>query len=266
MSRRRYLRRMNDRTRIGKFNNTIIRDPSLPRILVEGDSWYSYPLKKNLYAQVRGMVPGAYLCTAKVGDTVEKMLFGKQARKLKKYLKGWPFDVILFSGGGNDIVGEVLLEVLKEKKAGMGWEDCIDKAAFKRIQDRVEEGYRELLKFRDAHAPNCVVIAHGYDYPLPMNKGAKIFGIRVSGPWIHPHMKTRKITEQEDKNAIGKWLIDQFNQMLANLAQNERKFVHVATPGTIDADQWHNELHPNSGGFKKVGVKVAAALRTSLGQ
>ena len=259
------LRRTNGNTCIGRFINTMIDYPHLPKILVEGDSWFAYPLKMNLAAQVESKLPGAYLRISQNGDTVECMIFGKQNRKLRRYLQRFPLDVILFSGGGNDIVDpKVLPQILREKKAGMSWEDCIDKEAFRPKLERIRAGYLQLIGFRDQYRPRCLILAHGYDYPIPGDRPVRFLGFRIGGPWMYPHMEARKIFDQADKNAIGRWLIEQFNLMLAELADTMPGFVYVDTPGTLNADDWTNEIHPTSSGFEKIGSKVANVLRESL--
>ena len=52
------------------------------------------------------------------GDEVLDILkpSGEQFKKLGKYLKKYPFDALLFSGGGNDIVDENLPAFLNQAK------------------------------------------------------------------------------------------------------------------------------------------------------
>ena len=90
---------------------TNARNPK--RILAEGDSWFAYPRRFFAFGDASNVVQVlgkkktyVILTTASNGDEAVIMMSGDQKFSLMKKLKHIEFDVILFSGGGNDIVGK----------------------------------------------------------------------------------------------------------------------------------------------------------------
>ena len=103
-------------------------------LLAAGDSWFDYPLVDNgpllgqtdIIAQLQqmGATPPKILSVAHFGDaTTDTMSFPKQERMIQaladpsNWVSGKP-DAILFSGGGNDIVGEKFCIYLNDKSSG----------------------------------------------------------------------------------------------------------------------------------------------------
>src|SRR5205085_6360813 len=88
----------------------------LLRILAEGDSWFEYPLRGHVVANAADGViyrlekllgyPIANM--AHHGDEVRQMLGLNQRREITTRLSdpNVRFDALLFSGGGNDLVGD----------------------------------------------------------------------------------------------------------------------------------------------------------------
>jgi hypothetical protein len=66
----------------------------------------------------------------------------------------------LFSGGGNDIVGESLLSLLNPVEEGMGWMDCINLLRFERRLTEIEHAYEELIDLRDGYQPETTILTH----------------------------------------------------------------------------------------------------------
>jgi hypothetical protein len=64
------------------------RYPNLIKILAVGDSWFAYPRKFFLF-----------------GDEIVDMASGNQKFSLLKALNHIPFNILLLSWGGNNIVG-----------------------------------------------------------------------------------------------------------------------------------------------------------------
>ena len=82
---------------------------SPPRVIADGDSWFDYPdilltggAVINHLEDISGV---EILNTAHYGDSVEQMLGVEKRQRIEALLKNPGFDILLFSGGGNDIVG-----------------------------------------------------------------------------------------------------------------------------------------------------------------
>jgi hypothetical protein len=63
----------------------------------------------------------------------------------------------------------------------------------------------------------------------------------------------KAITEKEDHEAIIKYFIDEFNEMLIELATIYEHFHHIDLRKKFPHDsQWDNEIHLKNTGFKEV--------------
>ncbi len=82
------------------------------QVFAEGDSWFDYPpflFKGGIIPRLESRLGVPILNLAKAGDEVRFMLGVEQRMRLAECLTegcpaGGPWDVLLFSGGGNDIV------------------------------------------------------------------------------------------------------------------------------------------------------------------
>jgi len=242
------------------FVPSIEHHPSWPVIVSEGDSWSSFPLYPNTVDKLDRMAKRrlSLLRLEKSGDRALRIIGGKQKAKLANYLSRYPVQALLFSGGGNDIVGEDLLPLLKQREAGMSWRQCLDQDAVDGRLDALRAAYLDLVRIRDEARPDCVLYVHGYDYAIPSGIGVKIWFIKV-GPWMRPYLLQKGITDPEDGRRIIRELIRQFNQMIAEVATRPR-IVYVKTPGTLADEDWHDELHPTRRGFEKIAAKFATEL------
>jgi len=245
-----------------KFFVPSIKDhPNWPVIISEGDSWFSFPIHANTIDHLDEMANQkiSLLRLEKNGDELLTIFGGKQKTKLRRYLTRYPVEALLFSGGGNDIVGTDLLSLLNTKQPGMSWEDCIDKTRALRRIEQLKLAYLDLIDIRDDCRPTCIIYVHGYDYAVPNGKPAKVLGIKA-GPWMKPHFDAKGITDLKDSRRIVRWLINRFNEMLADLAQSNPKFVHVKTRNTLNESEWNDELHPSRDGFEQIAEKFRSKL------
>ena len=98
--------------RLLKFFVPSIRNhPDWPVIISEGDSWFSFPLHANTIDHLDEMANRkiSLLRLESNGDELLEIFGSKQKTKLRRYLERYPVEALLFSGGGNDIVGADLL-------------------------------------------------------------------------------------------------------------------------------------------------------------
>ena len=244
------------------FVPSIKNHPTWPVIISEGDSWFSFPIHANTIDHLDKMAKFkiSLLRLEKNGDELLTIFGGKQKAKLRRYLSRYPVQALLFSGGGNDIVGADLPPLLKKKLPGMNWEDSIEKTRAMRRIDQLRLAYLDLIDLRDDHRPGCRIYVHGYDYAIPNGKPAKVLGIKA-GPWLKPHFDDKDIKNLQDARRIIRWLINRFNEMLADLASNHANFVHVKTRNTLSEKEWNDELHPSRAGFKQIAEKFRAQLK-----
>ncbi len=98
------------------------------KIVAEGDSWFDYKIQKDIidYLQIKGYAINKELNKADPGDTLEKMVYGEDYIIHKKNrvvsnpgsisltetiasIERYVPRFVLFSAGGNDIVGEEII-------------------------------------------------------------------------------------------------------------------------------------------------------------
>jgi len=240
------------------------------RILAEGDSWFEYPLPwprgDGVVFQLQKLLGYPILNMAHHGAEVRQILALSERQEIITRLSdpNVRYDAMLFSGGGNDLVGDQFCIWLKDIQPEAPPAEMLDDDAVNAALSIVETGYRELMTIRDKHSPTTIIFAHGYDFP-------PITGIGVCnvGPWLKPSLdfvyrESGVPTPDPNKEFIVvKALLERFSAMLKKLeTQHAGRFVVVPTQGTLTADDsdWQNEIHPTSGGFVKIAQKFKAAL------
>ena len=229
------------------------------QVLAEGDSWFNYPVPftgGGIIDHLERMAPINALNLAHYGDPVQTILGVHQRERLEQYLGDASngFQALLFSGGGNDLVGDQFCLWLRDHGPGLPPDQAFDDGRVGDIIDVVAAGYRDLIAIRDRVAPTCVIFVHAYDFPQPSDVGVCGFG-----PWLKPSLDYRGWTNPADQFLAAKHLLLRFRDILTGLAGPN--FVLVPTQGLLDpSNDWANEIHPNRAGFTKMATAFQAAL------
>ncbi|HKI85741.1 MAG TPA: hypothetical protein VKA53_03250, partial [Thermoanaerobaculia bacterium] len=241
---------------IGEFERSQREHPQWPRVISEGDSWFSY-------ADVIGQLDDpqdmgnpqfqrdwSLLRLEHAGDEVMTILSGAQRSQLRGYFKRWELDALLFSGGGNDIIGPDLWPLLRPYQSGMAAQDLVAFSRFERRLRQIQDCYRELLDMLSDAGQGAKVLVNSYDYAEPSDRPVKLFGIiKVTGPWMLPYFRERGIPEQLRADVIH-LLIDGFCAALDQVAAEPRgvgRLFRVETRGVVGTD-FKDEIHPNRSG------------------
>lgn len=252
-------------TAITRYRDGKKNKPEAIGMLIEGDSWFAYPvpLSTNIPTELKVLNGNkiVQLDKSRTGDDAREMLCGAQYDALFDIIaqQKLAFDCILFSGGGNDIVGANLPAMLNTYKPGYTWEDCLNMVRFRRRLQEIEYVYMDLADLRDDCQPSAYLFTQGYDYAIPSGKGVRIFGIEVTGKWIKTRMDGKDIPESFQRPILDHMLAE-FDNMLIRLEQTIPRCIHVRTQGTLKDSDWANELHPTTQGFKKIATKYQQAL------
>lgn len=244
-------------------------DLARKHIVAEGDSWFAYP---RVLFTGGGVIPhleklaGVSITNlAHAGDESRFMLSLPQRRRLEVELK--QADVLLFSGGGNDIAGDQFCCWLNDNRDGEP-ANAIDWDRFDAALDLVEAMYNDLALIRDEVNPNCLIVTHGYDFPPAsvMGDGINVLGAlsRASGlasygPWLQPSLAYCGWKKAADQALIVREVLMEFNRRLE--IWDARNHLHVDIQGLLLPRDWGNEIHPNRSGFEKVARAFAEALR-----
>lgn len=241
-------------------------------MLAHGNSWFDYPLSGNtpivgttdIEEHLENMgSPNPYILNlSQWGDaTTAEMSWPKQQTIITQlqdrsnWFNGKP-DVILFSGGGNDIAGDQFCIFLDDAPAGL------DPVRFPRVLGMVEASYLDLFALRDKYAPGVPIFGHCYDFAHPDGRGT----FCNVGPWLKPSLDFSGYTVAQGTVVVHQAL-QEFKNMLIDLqGVAKNNFFLVDTQGTLNnadyTQDWANELHPYSEGFEALAGKFLNALRT----
>lgn len=243
--------------------------PTWPVVISEGDSWFSYsdvmgqlddPRNTGVAKDQRAW---SLLRLEKAGDEILAMLSGAQRSRLRDYFGRWKLSALLFSGGGNDIIGPDLLPLLRDCPPGAAPQERIQFARFERRLRQIQDCYRELLDVLADAGQTCMVFVNSYDYIVPSDEGAELFGvIKVSGPWVKPHLEAKNVPKAQYGDVI-KILIDAFATAIDQVAAEPRgvgRIVRVETRDVVQGE-WKDEIHPSTKGAQRVAKKFEQALR-----
>ncbi len=221
-------------------------------IIAEGDSWFKYVIGKGVIFQLERLLGVEIQNLASPGDEVSDMLAPRQLERLAKLLKqgptkGWKYDCMLFSGGGNDFAGKDRFHKwFHQYSTGMTPKQLLNQKTIKAELAILEDGYEELIALRDKHSPKTHLFFHGYDFVIPNGKG-----VCWLGPWMQPGLEFRNVPKYK-RNDVVKLFLQQFNRVLQKLERKHKLITVVPTHGTLNSKDWANELHPTNSGFKKI--------------
>lgn len=236
------------------------------QILAEGDSWFDYPVPLfggGVISHLEHRVGLPILNLAKAGDEVRYMMGVEERKILTKHLQdgcpaGGGWDVLLFSGGGNDIVANPMALWIKDFDPRLSPRDQIHTARFEAALALVRAGYEDLIALRDQLSPDTWLVFHGYDFAIPDGRG-----ICHLGPWLKPTFDLRGFPDRDRAFAVVKVMLQQFAAMLAAL-ESHPKVSFINAQGTLvpEPASWHNELHPSRAGFKRFSEIFHERLKT----
>jgi hypothetical protein len=248
-------------------------------LLCDGDSWFDYPLGSgvpgvhtDVIAQLGQQLPHALILNlAHAGDATTAIMGVSKFAVLENLLTDpshGGFDAILFSGGGDDLVGDQFRFWLNDSaKVGNDPAQAINTAALNDILGVVETAYRDLAALRNkAGNPGVPIITHAYDFATPDGRGACTLG-----PWLLPSLQSRgwmrtPLTPADlpAGQQIVKRILQRFDILMQTLeADPYLNLIYVRTQGTLSPGpaQWDNELHPTPNGFAAITTKFVAAIK-----
>lgn len=257
--------------------------PTLPLVAVaEGDSWFDYKpsyvtLGRDLLGHLRSFDRVEIHRESEAGDTLENMVYGtaydkdtfkpkpSQLDETLAAIDEYQPDIFLFSGGGNDVAGSELEAYLNHADSGHPTvrQEYIDLMfgevfphAFQYVIDKVKQ-----------RRPGIQIFLHGYDYAIPDGRGVRLStnGWDFKGPWIRPALARKRVTPDAERRRIVADMIDRLNDMLGRVAAADPDVHHIDLRNTLRTgpkyqDDWANELHPTSDGFKLVARKFQAEI------
>ena len=233
-----------------------------------GDSWFDYqPAGFDILDFLNARDEYNVIDHGEAGDTLENMAYGTEFKKRSwkprkprlndviEDLKDNHARVLLVSGGGNDIAGPELDQLLnhaatkkpplREAHATFLFDE-IFRPAFEHIFQRVW-----------AERPDTHIIGHGYGYVLSDGRGViNVFGMGFIGPWLRPAFTRKRITSSKVQQRLMRGLIDRMNDLMESLAAEHPRFHAIDARPILDptSEVWANELHLRPSYFRKVAA------------
>lgn len=236
------------------------RGEQLRTVVAEGDSWFNYPLGRSITTNVENHKNVALLNLASYGDEGKQMLGLEQRDRLERVLRAGPaknrkFNVLMFSAGGNDLLGHGALRYwINRFEQGMTPEDTLNTRHLKHIFGIIDIVISELFLLRDATSPETKIYLNAYDF-APAN-GEGVCGL---GPWLQPSLLHRKVPRRLH-NQVVRLLLQKYERRLKRHAKSTRNARVIETQGILTTKEWANEIHPKNSGFKKVARRFNEAL------
>lgn len=241
------------------------------KVLAEGDSWFDYPghpIEGGVIPRLQRLLGVPILNLARAGDEVRYMLGVRERKEMIGRLTrgcptGGPWDALLFSGGGNDIVGDPLVLLLHDFDADSSPDSLIDGRRLDAALTLIRAGYEDLIGLRDRLTPDTHLFFHVYDFAIPDGRGICHFG-----PWLQPSFLQRGFPRPDlnRRIAVTRVLLERFAELLVTLCAGRSRVTVVPTQGTLPPvpGSWHNELHPSRAGFASVAQLFRQEIREAF--
>jgi hypothetical protein len=226
------------------------------QVFAEGDSWFDYPVPLfggGIIRRLEKRLGVPILNLAEAGDEVRFMLGVEQRRRLIATLTegcpaGGAWDALLFSGGGNDIVGNPMALWVRDWAKDIQPAQLIHQPRFEAALSLIRAGYEDLIALRDSLSPETLLVFHAYDFAIPDGRG-----VCHLGPWMKPAFDLRGFPNLDARFRVVRVMLEQFAAMLTVLEAHHEKVTFINGQGTLSQleSAWDNELHPERKGFDK---------------
>ena len=251
-------------TTLADYSAATVAFPTAKRCLAFGDSWFQYPprpidIEKQLARAFKGTL---FLNEAVPGrDSAQWKL---SLPRVQREIGTFRFDAILMSGGGNDVVGDELLEFVKtpaqaQSAGATDWgpipPEVLDHVRLERFEHALAYAiadFREVVQYRNLYSPGTIVFVHTYDYIYPDGDPFTLGPVTV-GPWAKPSLDAVGLTDPDRQRIVTSWLLDRFADALSAFASQNANVRVVDSRGTLTSKrQWQNEIHPTKAGFERI--------------
>ncbi|MET1414188.1 hypothetical protein ABVF61_18080 [Roseibium sp. HPY-6] len=221
------------------------------RVCAGGDSWINVVIEVSRYLGYNktffDILEGYYQTASSAwpGHSFDDMINEKPFRV---HVDTGVYDYLVFSGGGNEVLGGVALtKLLKDRSATLGSdepEDFLQMDRLEAILDKLKDGYVEIAEYLRKRAPRTQLLVHGYDYPVAHS----------DGPWFGRPFVKRNFRFEADKEritAILHYLVDRFYGFLQEV-DDQYPNVTLVDIRNVVRGRWTDEFHPDLDASKDI--------------
>lgn len=270
--------------RHNRFYKELKKEDHAPVVVTEGDSWFQFPF---LIDEVVDNLKHDYLIysVGAAGDTASNMVGSKVAKGNTEYMlalrkQRQQVKAFMFSGAGNDIIGEnpatgvaALQDIIKDFNGND--QDILGHINLATLSEKLgmlSEYYRTVFDTirRTAEFSKLPIFIHGYDYVFPYPSGEndpRNPSYAKNNEWLGKPLDSRGIVDQALRRDILKSLIDSLYDMFFSLLSNYADpNIHIVDcRGAMpDVSDWNDEIHGTSDGFRKVAERFRQKLDSVL--
>lgn len=267
-----------------RYYNGVRHHPERPILLSEGDSWFQFPL---LIKETIDHLSGSYniWSLGAAGDTLSNMVEGDPRKKGFEFLMelrrlGPKVQAFLFSGAGNDILGEdpdtgrPMLEPLIAPFNGDAGDIMghVDHAALDARLSQLEAGYLRMISLvrSEPGFEELPIVIHGYDYAYPhtddtVDPRDPVYADKDQ--WLGRAFAAKGIQNGELAHGVVSHLVDRLYTMMQGL-EDKSGFSGIwvvdcrgALPSISD---WADEIHGTSAGFGVVAGRFKQVIEAAL--
>ncbi|MEM1444684.1 MAG: hypothetical protein AAGF84_01385 [Planctomycetota bacterium] len=226
------------------------------RLFCEGDSWFDFPglLIPGPYNDIPDVLDKkhgyAVRRVSDAGDTLANMSRQENLDQLKTKMAHDRPDVLLLSGGGNDLFagGKSCASQLHDMLRYAKPDDPIDLDRMNGLIEYLASCAVRIMNVADGLSIPTII--HGYAQP-PEDVFGKPACKGIAGPWIAPVLKCKGYSPKQHGSAILKILIDAFNQRLQQLADARTDTHYLDLRETLaEPGLWRDELHLINDGWE----------------
>jgi len=227
------------------------------KLVAEGDSWFQYPLLlKDTIDQLNDLDHFEYAIRglSEAGDLLSNIV---REDEISEALEQENPDILLLSGGGNDMVGNGRMATLVHQFASKRKPENYPNEQFQQFLSELEGLYRGLFTRLLTNKPHLKILCHGYDNAIP-----------ADGNWLGKPLASQGINDKVLQRQIVAVMISTFNDRLAALAAEFPGSVYYVDCQRVigTKSKWHDELHPKNEGYFKVAQRFDQVIKQALAE
>jgi hypothetical protein len=158
----------------------------------------------------------------------------------------------IYISAGWDNLGSLLLSDCSQCVTP---DECFDVARMSHRFSRIYTDLSVLIKLVQELAPEAQVRLHNYDYAIPDGRAEYRHGKWLKVP-LHLHRvpDDGSLARGSFRREVVTTLVDTFGEWLRHLCEQHSNAKFCRTAGTLNDDEWQDEMHPTAAGYRKIAA------------